>query len=78
MAKEREATLHEDRATLELQWKHRCLEHKGLLESIAKKNKEKERELKYEILTHILQNTVVATSTNWLFTIWPVDVHLSS
>lgn len=69
MAKEREATLHEDRATLELQWKHRCLEHKGLLESMAKKNKEKERELKYEmnsssLLTEHIQIQWLLTSTD--------------
>ncbi len=45
-AKEREATLHEDRARLELQWRHRCLEHRGLLETNSTKNKEKDRELK--------------------------------
>ncbi len=45
-AKEREASLHEDRASLELQWRHRCLEYKGLLETISTKSKEKDRELK--------------------------------
>ena len=46
MAKEREATLLEDRATLELRLKHRSGEYRSLYEGVASKNKEKEKELK--------------------------------
>jgi len=46
MMKEREASLLEDKATLEIRQKHRQLDYKSLFMTHATKIKEKERELK--------------------------------
>lgn len=50
LGKEREATLLEDKATLEIRQKHRFMESRGLYEAHVAKMREKERELKY--VTH--------------------------
>lgn len=46
MGKEREATLLEDKATLEIRQKHRHAEYKSLFIAQSSKIKEKDRELK--------------------------------
>ncbi len=46
MAKEREANLQEDKATLEIRKKHRSIEAKALFDALAFKTKEKDKELK--------------------------------
>lgn len=46
MGKEREASLLEDRANLEIRDKHRLAEARALHEAITGKTKEKDRELK--------------------------------
>lgn len=47
LGKEREATLLEDKATLEIRQRHRLVEAKALYEAHVAKIREKERELKY-------------------------------
>ena len=65
MSKEREATLLEDKATLELRQKHRQAEYKSLFIAQSSKNKEKDRELKYiRILFCYLPPTPPPTRTS--------------
>ena len=47
LIKEREASLLEDKATMEIRQKHRQMEYKSLLMAQSMKIKEKDRELKY-------------------------------
>jgi len=45
-AKEREATLLEDKATVELQTRHRSSEYRMLFDMLSKRTKEKNKEMK--------------------------------
>lgn len=64
MCKEREATLLEDKATLEIRQKHRQTEYKSLFMTQSSKIKEKDRELKYMNVVLLFFVVVVLLSSS--------------